>query len=790
MPSGTVGQFLAANGWGPLRGHELGEYFNFVKACKAVSRELAGDPLFSWDKVVGKEIELGQNPESNEREEDWKKRTVRMLKITGGNLAAYAVKEGDLEEKGGRVFVKRDRQDECQIDIIGVEPEELTMELQELPDKGTLIYLDIDTQALDAQFKALERLQKNPHPKFHRPLLGLFDDRGLDEEFWPQTAKRESAGINWQILNPKFPGAAAQMEFVEKALSTPDFVLLKGPPGAGKTTAIAELILQVAATQPEARMLLTASTHVAIDNVLSQLAQHADKATCVRIASKQTAKHVTDPRVVDMLLPRIVNRERTRIAKELAGKTAVSAKRFRATIESPNEVHLKELIITSATPAAGTPRGILQHPFLKTTGQGYHAFLLNPVPFDYIIVDESSKTSLLEFMVPAIYARRWVIVGDDCQLPPYMGRPDVGAALRVLSQESNDELVDKVAGKLVRWRERYFQKLNRGDEEIADGGMREAANTLRRIFLPSIYGLLTKGHGLSKGSVLGEGLPEAALKKRSVSLDYQNRMHPDISEFPRKSFYGTKAGSETSGTLLLDNPNLKDRSWSFSSRFRHRTVWWDVPRKARDAHGDKDEDNSLEAFVVAHEALDYLQKDPALSVAIICFHKKQRRLIQRAYEDLSKELLRKPRSEVEFLTVDSCQGREADVVLVSFALESASTFMRDPNRLNVAITRARHQLILVGNHEGMLRAKKGWVGPDYLRELAEHHRDKLHTNHDLLKQAKDWRPAPRENSRGTPEGPRSVGQSKGKPWRTHTKSGPPDRNAKPFNGLNLDDFKR
>lgn len=530
-------------------------------------------------------------------------------------------------------------------------------------------------------------------------------------------------------------------------------------------------------------MLLTASTHVAIDNVLAKLAGHAESATCVRIASRETEKNVKDPRVVEMLLPRIVSRERERISSSLAGSKSDAAKLFRATIQGADDKDLRELILASATLAAGTPRGILSHPFLKPSTPQHGQTLLNPVPFDYIIVDEASKTSLLEFLVPAIYAKRWVIVGDDCQLPPYMGRIEVGSALRVLAPDCDIETIDKSAGDLVRWRERYFQRAEMGKLDIPQR-IEGAAQTLRKIFLPSIYGILAKGHGLATDSVIAEGLPSAALASRSLALDYQNRMHPDISEYPRKAFYGNGDASvsvdQAGATLLLNNPYLERRPWGLNHEFTHRSIWWDVPTSKRKGEDDP-EDNPLEAFVIAHEMIRLIEKSPGISIAVICFHKKQRRLVEKAYESISSERLRNGKVDIEFLTVDSCQGREADVVFVSFSLGTASLFMRDPNRLNVAITRARHQLILVGNRQGMIRKKPDDTERDHVHELAEHHANKTYTNHDVLSQAKKWM-GPDSIARTSAQS-RNYGGGNA-PWRKQANPKPPDRFNTPFDDWN------
>ncbi|MEF1301562.1 AAA domain-containing protein, partial [Vibrio owensii] len=55
-------------------------------------------------------------------------------------------------------------------------------------------------------------------------------------------------------------------------------------------------------------------------------------------------------------------------------------------------------------------------------------------------------------------------------------------------------------------------------------------------------------------------------------------------------------------------------------------------------------------------------------------------------------------------TVDRFQGHEADFVMLSFANNHPTSFLESPNRLNVAITRAKHQLIVYGNRPAMQKA--------------------------------------------------------------------------------------
>jgi superfamily I DNA and/or RNA helicase len=70
---------------------------------------------------------------------------------------------------------------------------------------------------------------------------------------------------------------------------------------------------------------------------------------------------------------------------------------------------------------------------------------------------------------------------------------------------------------------------------------------------------------------------------------------------------------------------------------------------------------------------------------------------------------------IKLHTVDKFQGHEADIVFLSMVQTSKDGFIDNPNRLNVAITRAKFQLVIIGHHEYFLTKTQS----DDLRELAK-----------------------------------------------------------------------
>ena len=230
-------------------------------------------------------------------------------------------------------------------------------------------------------------------------------------------------------------GVETQRKAVFTGLSCPDISLIRGPPGTGKTTVICEIIQQLAVEQG-LRVLMVAPTHIAVDNVLERIGL-VDGPNF--LPGVYPLRHASNSRAVSNHLRMFTWDElssglRSRLAESL--ESGLNQNLEPDTISSIQQDWLTQL----RQPVKGRDEDgeervdIIGH-MLKhnvnlvcattigiSTG-GY--FEAEGIPFDIAIIDEASKATLGEFLVPGIRAKRWLLVGDEKQLSPHVDQSKI-----------------------------------------------------------------------------------------------------------------------------------------------------------------------------------------------------------------------------------------------------------------------------------------------------------------------------------------------------------------------------
>ena len=278
--------------------------------------------------------------------------------------------------------------------------------------------------------------------------------------------------------------------------------------------------------------------------------------------------------------------------------------------------------------------------------------------FSLTIVDEASQ--ILEPSIVGLLKGRFILVGDHKQLPAVVAQSETESAV-------GDETLRAIG--MEDCRQSLFERLLRWERQC---GRECFTGVLRR----------------------------------------QGRMHPDIAAFPNEMFYRKErlepvpCAHQVETSLDYTAPSL-DSLDDVLRRERMVFLPVDAPKAGDDGGGLKS--NVAEARVVA----DIMRRivrfyggrfNPLTTVGVIVPYRNQIAMIRREMARLGLEGL----DSVSIDTVERYQGSQRDVIIYSFTITkpyqlaflTSNTFMEDgrpiDRKLNVAMTRARRQLIMTG----------------------------------------------------------------------------------------------
>jgi hypothetical protein len=464
-------------------------------------------------------------------------------------------------------------------------------------------------------------------------------------------------------------------EIIRKLLDSRPIFALQGPPGTGKTTVIAEAVQQCLDRDRNARILIAAQSHYALDN----LAERVHLKLAKTGLSGVDAVRIVSPKSKDREFPEIVQRYfiETRVEESKRailrhcdeqlealppqaesgatgsspGGAAFSTKellgRWRRVVES-GEAELHDRLRRGANLV------------YCTTGTATDAYLGTDREdsFDWVIVDEAAKAWPTELIMPLVYGQRWALVGDHRQLGAF-GRLEVQRVLEKCSTSNLEGLRE-----MGRLSEELFQAFELF-EHLIEGGSADETGFLRR--------------------------PVERLTE-------QFRMHPAISELISRCFYGGELQSAESTKERLHG--LRSPTW-----LRDRALIWVDTGSAHEAPESPQErwHNPHEARLVA-TIVDKLGPTASKAVVLSPYNaqlKKLRNLVPSAFKD-------------RLYTVDAFQGRESDIVIVSMVRCNEARpsetikrlgFMVEPERVNVLFSRARELLIIVGSFDQFYKSE-------------------------------------------------------------------------------------
>lgn len=423
-------------------------------------------------------------------------------------------------------------------------------------------------------------------------------------------------------------------DLVERAIASEDFFFLQGPPGTGKTTFIAEVSGQLIRDNTRVRILITSQANEAVSHALGDLRKLAEKhGPSWRIVRFCGDKQDNEPGGFNHAF---------REWSEQVIQKSTTALREVEQNGGPFEVEQVRAIVQTYWERLKTLPDARQDfagtinvfgvTCLKVPKLGRE--LLRELSFDWVIVDEAAKATPTEVLVSLIVGKHFILVGDHKQLPPYLDS-QTEAQLRA-------EQLD-----VKRAKTSLFEELRAKVPETN-------RDTLRTQF----------------------------------------RMHSSIGTFVSDLYYGDDGGLETG--VLDDQRTLELADFNRN----HRVFWIDVngeERKVGDSFWNREEVDLIESLLLRFDG-ELAQRADGLSYScgVIAAYAEQRsRLMTRIVPSSTKW---KRLAEMQVSTVDAFQGKQKDIILYSMVRtsEGEKKFISDPRRLNVAFSRARRLLVIIG----------------------------------------------------------------------------------------------
>ena len=487
---------------------------------------------------------------------------------------------------------------------------------------------------------------------------------GLDVPSWTSHAPA------WTPLQTRLN--ETQLQAISFALRAEQLALIHGPPGTGKTTTMAELIVQLAILHPNARILVCGASNLAVDNLLERVVTTPAYKEALAEAGCGVTRIGHPARVLSSLTGATLDVQCSQsdegqlmrdVAKEIddlmmvlsppagtraGNKSARKAPRPKGAERRQMWEQVRELRKEYRRRDRALAGTVLHNTrIVMATCHGAGSRELEGRVFDYVIIDEACQALEMSCWTPLLRLAahgKIILSGDHLQLPP-----TVKADAPALRSRSVSKTLPPASSLEVTLFDRLLQ-------------------------------------------LYGDGC------KALLSVQY--RMNEEIMSYPNEALYHGKLSAHTScAHIRLTDLGVDGDD---ADVFCAPLVFYDTTGLG---YYEREEESLLQthSHINENEATLVLEHMATLvshgiepsQVAVLSPYAAQVSL-------LSQQLRAKYGAEVEVGTVDGMQGREKDVVILSLVRSNDQHtvgFLQDRRRLNVAMTRAKRQLVVIGDAE-------------------------------------------------------------------------------------------
>ena len=629
--------------------------------------------------------------------------------------------------------------------------------IDEISESGELIE-DVrqETSQFKKQVEACKKFEKTDvvNPTLCS-IMATPETTAMPNSSYLQTWEYEN--FREEVFNPNLQNDDTQREAVLEALHHKPLYLIQGPPGAGKTTVIVELIRQLIKRQKDVKILVTSQSNLAVDNVLEKLDEINQKEDAdllfMRLASentleKENIRNAILPHTFENKLKNWVTETELRaksyfsehFSTQQKHKNLIEFYDFYSLLDKENDWskfnnrlrmsqnYLKQLFenakdfkevkkifekelgseflklkniqrdwfafLGGVTVKDGKDRkksmlnngsteiDFLTAMMLQTNIMGATCIHIASSKyskvnfrFDYVIMDESSKASPAETLVPINMGQNIILIGDHKQLPPVVTREEAVKKNVKTELEDNGLDFEKAFG------ESLFEKLIKAFE--ADESKQNYIKML------DIQYRMPK----QVGSLISKYFYDGKLKNPETSV---------IPDYDKQKHHGLTLKKDTSiiffRTSQRENPNDNDNKFNRQNKCNVQAI-----------------KELLEKLNVLYS--DNLTKPKPFTIGIIAGYRGQVDLLKSSINlsqysnfiqiETDESGKQKKTNLIEINTVDKFQGAERDIIIYDIVRSSKGQsnigFLDDYRRINVAFSRVKRLLIVVGDSEYLIK---------------------------------------------------------------------------------------
>ncbi len=500
----------------------------------------------------------------------------------------------------------------------------------------------------------------------------------------------------WSSLTEEAMGLnASQHAAVQAILENPNVTVIHGPPGTGKTTTLVAAIRLLC--ERESTVLVTAPSNTAADLLTERLATAG--LNVVRIGNVSRVDEHILPHTLDAILARHPESRNIRKVKMQAAEWRRQTQRHKRTFSGEDRrerEHLKQQVRELEAWATTLEARLVEQ--ILTSAQAITCTLVgaaNPLleryKFRTCVMDEAAQALEPAAWIPILKCSRVVLAGDPFQLPPTVKSQDAAKqGLSITLIERCLELIPQQV-HLLTVQYRMHQAIMDFSNQYFYGGALQAHESVRERLLNTEP--FNTEYGMRNA--------ELASEETDDFIKPQSEFTPEETNDPT-SIPHSALRTPHSNTPYLESVIFIDTAGTgFEEKINRRT--------GKDSSRYQSKYNPEEALLVREHLLQLLPKFPAHalpSFGILSPYREQvNYLEQLVREDATLAPLLVPRtgearSGLAINTIDGFQGQERDVIYISLVRSNNRHeigFLSDYRRMNVAMTRARMLLVVIGD---------------------------------------------------------------------------------------------